>query len=142
MAMLIHAVPGGTSALCGYESATSWRWARELEVTCKRCWRKHAEAEFEKDGIVQHLRRLGHTGPITREDYIAFNWVGCSIRPWTAEHELKLPILLQDWPPFDRNARRRERYAERKYGAWARQQVEAMLKKNGRSDAVAEGEDE
>jgi hypothetical protein len=67
-------------------------------------------AEFERDGIVQHLRKLGHEGPITREDYIGFNWAGCSIRTWTAEHEDSLPALLQDWPRFYKNAERREKH--------------------------------
>ena len=126
-ACVIHAVATGGRALCGYESATGWQWARGQDVTCEQCWRKHLEAELEKDMIVQSLRRYGHTGPITREDYISSNWVGCSIRPWTAEHEDSLPALLQDWPRFYRNARRRERYAKRKYGAWAREQVDAMV---------------
>jgi hypothetical protein len=124
---IVHAVPTGTRAMCGYESTTGWQWACGQDVTCKQCWRKHLEAEFEKNGIVQHLRRLGHAGPITREDYISFNWAGCSIRPWTAEHEDSLPALLRDWPRLYKNARRRERYSERKYGAWAREQVDAMV---------------
>jgi hypothetical protein len=123
----VHAVPAGTRAKCGYESTTGWQWASGQDVTCERCWQRHLEAEFERDGIVQHLRKLGHEGPITREDYISFNWAGCSIRPWTAEHEDSLPTLLQDWPRFYKNARRRERYSERKYGAWAREQVDAMV---------------
>jgi hypothetical protein len=125
-ASIVHAVPTGPRALCGYESGTGWQWARGQDVSCERCWQKHLEEEFEKDPIVQTLRQYGHTGPITREDYISFNWAGCSIRPWTAEHEDSLPALLQDWPRFYKNARRRETYAERKYGAWARAQVDAV----------------
>lgn len=123
----VHAVPTGARALCGYESGTGWQWARGQNVTCERCWQKHLEAEFEKDPIVQSLRKWECDGPISREDYISFNWAGCSIRPWTAEHEDSLPALLQDWPRFYKNARRRERYSERKYGAWAREQVDAMV---------------
>jgi hypothetical protein len=90
---VMHAVSTGTRAMCGHESATGWQWARGFELTCKHCCQKIAEDEFERDGIVQHLRKLGHDGPITREDYISFNWAGCSIRPWTAEHEDSLPAL-------------------------------------------------
>jgi hypothetical protein len=109
----VHAVPTGTRAMCGHESATGWQWARGFELTCKHCCQKIAEDEFERDGIVQHLRKLGHDGPITREDYISFNWAGCSIRPWTAEHEDSLPVLLQDWDRFYKNAKRRERGARK-----------------------------
>jgi chromatin segregation and condensation protein Rec8/ScpA/Scc1 (kleisin family) len=84
---------------------------------------------IEKDPIVQSMRRYGDTGPIARDDYISYNWAGLSIRPWTAEHEADLPLLLQDWGRFERNARRRERYAERKYGAWAREQVEELVRR-------------
>jgi hypothetical protein len=110
------------------ESAIGWQWARGQDVTASNAgWQKHLEAEFERDGIVQHLRKCRHEGPIDRETYISFNWPGCSIRPWTAEHEDSLPTLLQDWPRFYKNARRSERYSERKYGAWAREQVDAMV---------------
>jgi hypothetical protein len=124
----VHAVPTGTRALCGYESGTGWQWAPRFDVTCQHCWRKIAEEELEKDSIVKSLRRYGHTGPITREDYISFNWAGCSIRPWTAEHEAELPLLLQDWERFERNARRRKQYSERKYGQWAREEVERLVR--------------
>jgi hypothetical protein len=107
---LVHAVPSGTKALCGYESATGWQWGgRELDVTCEQCCRKIMEDEFERDGIVQYLRKRGHTGPIDRETYISFNWAGCKIRPWTAEHEDAPPALLQDWDRFYKNAERREK---------------------------------
>jgi hypothetical protein len=106
---VVHAVPTGTQAMCGHESATGWQWARGFDLTCPQCCRKIMEDEFERDGIVQHLRKLGHKGLITREDYIGFNWAGCSIRPWTAEHEDSLPALLQDWDRFYKNAERREK---------------------------------
>jgi hypothetical protein len=48
-------------------------------VSCQASWRRHLEAEFEKDSIVKWLRSLGHTGPIDRDDYIGMNWIGCSI---------------------------------------------------------------
>jgi hypothetical protein len=123
----VHAVPIGRRALCGAESSSGWQWSRGFNVTCKHCCQKIAEDEFERDDIVQCLRRCGHKGPITREDYISFNWAGCSIHPWTAEHEAELPALLQDWPRFYRNARRREQYREKKYGQWAREQVEKLV---------------
>jgi hypothetical protein len=37
----------------------------------------------------------------------SFNYAGCSIRPWTAEHEDSLPRALQDWPRFFKLAKRR-----------------------------------
>jgi hypothetical protein len=78
---IVHAVPSDNRALCGLESGRGWQWGgRELEITCPHCWRAHLEAEFEKDSIVKCLRKYGHTGPITRDDYISFNWAGCSIR--------------------------------------------------------------
>jgi hypothetical protein len=86
-AQVVHAVPSDNRALCGYESGTGWQWARGEEITCKACWRKNAEIEFEKDEIVKSFRQYGHAGPITREEWIGFNWAGCSIRPWTADHE-------------------------------------------------------
>jgi hypothetical protein len=107
-----HAVPAGNVALCSEISTLGWVWARGFDVSCQHCSQKIAEEEFERDDIVQHLRKCGHTGPITREDYISFNWAGCSIRPWTAEHEDSLPALLQDWPRFHRNAGRRKKRRE------------------------------
>jgi hypothetical protein len=62
------------------------------------------EEEFEKDMIVQHLRKCGHTGPIDRDTYIGFNWAGCDLSDWGAEWEAELPALLQlcwdtnEWP--------------------------------------------
>ena len=38
--------------------------------------------------------------PITRKNYVAFNW-GKKPKPWTAEHEAELPEELQDWSAFD-----------------------------------------
>jgi hypothetical protein len=111
---IVHAVPTGTRALCGEESSSGWQWAQGFELTCEHCCRKIMEEEFEKDMIVQALRKYGHTGPITREDYIGFNWAGCSIRPWTAEHEADLPALLQDWPRFYRNAERRQKRSQKR----------------------------
>ena len=109
----VHAVPSGTQAMCGYQSASGWQWAQGFDVTCQQCCRKIMEEEFERDSIVQCLRKYGHEGPITREDYISFNWPGCKIRPWTAEHEDSLPVLLQDWDRFYKNAERRERRARK-----------------------------
>jgi hypothetical protein len=105
----VHVVPTGARALCGFESSSGWLWARGFDVTCQQCCRKIMEDEFERDGIVQYLRKRGHTGLIDRETYISFNWAGCKIRPWTAEHEDALPALLQDWDRFYKNAERREK---------------------------------
>jgi hypothetical protein len=111
---VVHAVPTGSRAKCGYESATGWQWGgREVDVTREHCWQKIAEEELEKDSIVQTMRKYGYEGPISREDYISFNWAGCSIRPWTAEDEDSLPRALQDWPRFYKNAKRRERRARK-----------------------------
>jgi hypothetical protein len=107
----VRAVPTGTRVKCGYESSTGRQWARGFDLTCPHCWQKIAEEEFERDSIVQCLRKYGHEGPITREDYISFNWAGCKIRPRTAEQEDSLPVLLQDWDRFYKNAQRRERRA-------------------------------
>jgi hypothetical protein len=85
----VHAVPTGTRAKCGYESSTGRQWARGFDLTCPHCWQKIAEEEFERDSIVQCLRKYGHEGPITREDYISFNWAGCKIRPWTASKRIR-----------------------------------------------------
>jgi hypothetical protein len=76
---VVHAVPSNNRALCGYESATGWQWARGFDVTCRHCVPKILEDEFEGDMIVQELRKLGHTGPIDRETYIGFNWAGCDL---------------------------------------------------------------
>jgi hypothetical protein len=76
------------------------------------------------DPILERMKKLG--GPITRERYIWNNWPD-GVEHWTAEHEAALPEELQNWQRFERNARRRQRYAERKYGAWARA-VDAMVK--------------
>jgi hypothetical protein len=94
---IVHAVPSNNRALCGYRSATGWQWARGFDVTCEHCCRKILEDEFESDGIVQHLRSLGHTGPIDRDTYIGFNWAGCDLSDWGAEWEAELPTLLQCW---------------------------------------------
>jgi hypothetical protein len=67
---VVHAMPAGNVALCGEESGTGWQWARGWDVSCPHCWRKIAEEEFERNGMVQHLRKLGHEGRITREDYL------------------------------------------------------------------------
>jgi hypothetical protein len=128
---VVHAVID-QRALCGLELAPAsigWLWVRGDDVSCEECWQKHLEAELERDPIVQALRSYGHTGPITREDYISFNWAGCSVKPWTAEHEAELPVLLQDWKRFERNARRRQKYAEQKYGQWARDLVDELVQR-------------
>jgi hypothetical protein len=46
----VHAVPTGTSALCGYESATGWRWARGVEVTCERMLKKNGRRDAVAPG--------------------------------------------------------------------------------------------
>jgi hypothetical protein len=66
-------VPTGTRALCGCEPGTGWMWGRGLEVTCPRCQERIMQEELDKNGIVKMLRKYGHTGPITRRDYIDFN---------------------------------------------------------------------
>jgi hypothetical protein len=109
----IHAVPTGTHALCGHESTTGWQWARGFGLTCEACFRKILEEEFEKDLIVKHLHKCGHTGPITRDDYISHNWAGLSLKDWRFEHEDQLPALLQcwdksEWPWPKRRSRRRK----------------------------------
>jgi hypothetical protein len=113
---VVHAVPSGTQAMCGYQSASGWQWARGFDVTCQQCCRKIMEDEFERDSIVQHLRKLGHEGPITREDYISFNYAGLSLKDWGFEHEADLPLLQQcwdksEWPWPQRRSRRRNKEA-------------------------------
>jgi hypothetical protein len=110
---VVHAAPTGTRALCGLESSTGWQWARGFDVSCPHCLRKIMEDEFERDSTVRYLRKYGHEGPITREDYIGFNWAGCSLKDWGFEHEADLPMLLQcwdksKWPWPQRRSRRRK----------------------------------
>jgi hypothetical protein len=50
---------------------SGWQWARGLDVTCPHCWRKHAEAELEKDSIVRSVRK--HGIKVDRENYISYN---------------------------------------------------------------------
>jgi hypothetical protein len=78
------------------------------------------------DLIIERLKKLG--GPITRERYIWNAYPDGAPVPWSAEAEDDLPPELQNWERFYRNARRRQRYAEQRYGAWAREQVDAMAK--------------
>jgi hypothetical protein len=104
-AHVIHAVPTGTRALCGDESSEGWLWQRGHDVTCERCIDIILQQELDADSIVQRLRR--DDVPVTRENWISFNYAGCSIRPWTAEHEDSLPRALQDWPRLFKLAKRR-----------------------------------
>jgi hypothetical protein len=53
--------------------------------------------ELDRDPIVRCLRKYGHEGPITREDYIDFNWDACDLKGWNFEHQDQLPTALQCW---------------------------------------------
>jgi hypothetical protein len=99
-ASVVHAVPTGARALCGYESATGWQWARGQDVTCEQCWRRHLEEELEKDRTVRAMRKWGFTGPITRQDYLDFIHATDDPQEPSAELESMLPQLLQDWSQF------------------------------------------
>jgi hypothetical protein len=104
----IHAVPAGNVALCGHQSATGWQWARGWDVSCPHCLQKIAEAELDRDDIVQTMRRYGI--PLTRDNYIEF--AGLDTDDWCADWEAELPELLRDytetqWPWPKRKRRRR-----------------------------------
>jgi hypothetical protein len=86
----VHAVPSNNIALCRYSSATGWLWQRGCD-------------ELDRDMIVQALRR--YDVPVTRENYIGFNWTP-KPRPWTAEHEAELPTALQDLSRIKRKKRK------------------------------------
>lgn len=45
------------------------------------------------DQVVTWMRNLAI--PVTRENFIEFNWLGNPPEPWTAEDEMQLPIYLQ-----------------------------------------------
>lgn len=47
--------------------------------------------------VIRVMQRAGI--PITRENYIAYNWPEIP-NPWPAELEAELPPFLQDWSQF------------------------------------------
>jgi hypothetical protein len=48
--------------------------------------------------VVEHMQR--HGIPVTRENFIEWNWPDGKPDPWEADHEADLPDELQDWPAF------------------------------------------
>lgn len=53
------------------------------------------EGEEEGAEIVALMKELDI--PITRENFIEFNWNGKPPVPWDGEAEAQLPEALQDW---------------------------------------------
>ncbi len=51
------------------------------------------------DHVTEALKAAGK--PVTRENWIAFNW-GTQPKDWNAEHEAELPPELQDWEQFEK----------------------------------------
>jgi hypothetical protein len=51
------------------------------------------------DPLLESMRANGV--PITRENYIALNYLGEPPEHWTAEDEDGLPLELQDWNQFE-----------------------------------------
>jgi hypothetical protein len=63
-------------------------------------------ADIEDDDVVRTMRKYGHKGPITREEYIGFIHGKGEPKDWSPELEADLPEELQDWSVFERKRRR------------------------------------
>jgi hypothetical protein len=50
---VVHCVPSGMRALCGYASDSGWQWARGEEVTCEACWRRQHSSRRAADVAVK-----------------------------------------------------------------------------------------
>jgi hypothetical protein len=62
--------------------------------------------DIEGDDVVRTMRKYGHKGPITREEYIGFIHGKGEPEEWGPEQEADLPEELQDWSLFEEHERR------------------------------------
>ena len=52
----------------------------------------------DSSGVINWMKKLNI--PITRQNFIDFNWGGTPPDPWSLEAEAQIPTDLQDWSVF------------------------------------------